>query len=100
MRNSSSSPLCVSSLLEAPEPPKSQPTCRVLFFNGRVAKDGFQLEEFFESGHAPFASVARLFVAPKTTSEIQPRAIDVHVARSNSFCNPTCALEVARRHIA
>lgn len=77
-----------------------QPNCRVLLSGERVAKNGFQFEEFLESGDAPFAAIARHFVAAKTTTEVQPRTIDMHVACSNSLRNPAGAIEVSRRHIA
>src|SRR5208283_718062 len=77
----------------------SQP-CNVLPFSGRIAKDGFQLKEFLESGLAPLAAVTRLFVASKTAPEIHSCAIDVYIARTNSFCHPARALKVSRRHIA
>ena len=50
---------------------------------GSIAKNGFQFEEFLEARFAPLAAVARLFVASETAGEIEPRAIDVNVARTN-----------------
>src|SRR5271156_2122694 len=70
-----------------------------LFLKRRVPKNRLQFQEFLESCDAPFTPVARLFVAPETTAEVDPRAVDVHVTRSHSLRNPACALEVSRRHI-
>src|ERR1035438_8223945 len=49
-----------------PERRSSEEFPRSSFRRGRVAKNSFQFQEFFEPGFSPFPSVARLFVPAKT----------------------------------
>jgi len=53
----------------------------MLFGFGLVTKDGFQLKELFEPGLTPFTAVCpTCLYPPKQPPEIQPRAVNVHVA--------------------
>src|ERR1019366_1550923 len=67
-------------------------------FRRCVTEDRFQFEEFFQPSLPPFSTVARLFEAPKTTSEVDPRAINMNVAGSNAPGDPACPLPISRGH--
>src|ERR1035441_6364677 len=67
-------------------------------FRGRVSQNRLQFQEFFQPSLPPFSAVARLFEAPKTTSEVDPRAIDMNVAGSNTPGDPACPLQISRGH--
>src|SRR5580698_9063719 len=56
---------------------------RSSFCWGRIAKDGFQFQEFFEASLAPFSTIARLFVSAKATAEIDPAIVDVYIPCPN-----------------
>src|ERR1039458_4932050 len=58
-----------------------------------IPHDRLQFQEFFEPSLTPFSAVARLFEAPKTTSEVDPRAIDMNVAGANAPGDPACPLQ-------
>jgi hypothetical protein len=65
-----------------------------------VTKDSFEFKEFFEPSFTPFSPVARLLVASKAATEVEPRAIDVYVACPNLLCDAASALDVSRCYVA
>jgi len=67
-------------------------------FRRHIAHDRLQFEELFQPSLPPFSAVARLFEAPKTTSEVDPRAINMNVAGSNTPGDPACPLQISRGH--
>src|SRR5262245_60006954 len=64
------------------------------------AEHGLQLEELFEAGLAPLATVARLLVAAEAGGEVRTRAVDVHVAGADLLRHLTGALGIARRDVS
>ena len=67
-------------------------------FRRHIAHDRLQFEELFQPSLPPFSAVARLFEAPKTASEVDPRAINMNVAGSNTPGDPACPLQISRGH--
>src|ERR1700733_5469559 len=71
-----------------------------LLRNACVTENSLQLEEFLEPGLAPFPAITRLLVASEAASEVNSRAIDVYISRTNLLSNPVRALQISRSHKA
>ena len=66
-----------------------------LFRTAGVTEDGLQLKEFFQAGFAPFAAVARLFVASEATGEVDAGVVDVDVAGAKSLGDAAGVFEIS-----
>src|ERR1039457_2175883 len=63
-----------------------------------ITKYSLQLKKLFQPGLAPLPAIARLFVTSKTPPKVDSRAVDVHVACSNSLGHAARAFDVSRSH--